>query len=310
MTFYDDNLRILQERVQRKAHLESKLEELKKQKKELEPKFKRLEIYAHNEQIDVDNLEGKTLASFFYNVIGKKEEKLNKERAEAYAFAVKRDNAKRELDEVNVAIASCEGELASLMNCEREYAAALDKKLDFIKSSGQKDADHRFILEERISYCDNQLKEINEALAIVENAKDMAIEILNELSDAESWGNLDMFTGGKIADMKKYDHIENAEILVSRLKKELLKLQSEIADVALDTDIDVSISEFSSTADWIFDNILTASTVLDQIRSSKEKIRNTLGKINDTAQILKGLKDGIIIDRAKLQIEYEALALK
>lgn len=307
MTFYDDNLRVLQERVQRKAHLEPKLEELKKQKKELEPKFKRLEMYAHNEQIDVDNLEGKTLASFFYNVIGKKEEKLNKERAEAYAFAVKRDNAKRELDEVNAAIASCESELASLANCEREYAVALDKKLDFIKSSGQKDADHRFILEERISYCDNQLKEINEALAIVENAKDMAIEILNELSDAENWGDLDMFTGGKIADMKKYDHIENAEMLVSRLKKELLKLQSEIADVALDTDIDVSISEFSSTADWLFDNIFTAASVLDQIHSSQKSIRNTLEQIKSISNTLITLKDNVVVDKAKLQVEYEAL---
>ena len=307
MTFYDDNLRVLQERVQRKAHLEPKLEELKKQKKELEPKFKRLEMYAHNEQIDVDNLEGKTLASFFYNVIGKKEEKLNKERAEAYAFAVKRDNAKRELDEVNAAITSCESELASLVNCEREYAVALDKKLDFIKSSGQKDADHRFILYERISYCDNQLKEINEALAIVENAKDMAIEILNELSDAESWGDLDMFTGGKIADMKKYDHIENAEMLVSRLKKELLKLQSEIADVALDTDIDVSISEFSSTADWLFDNIFTAASVLDQIHSSQKSIRNTLEQIKSISNTLITLKDNVVVDKAKLQVEYEAL---
>ena len=307
MTFYDDNLRVLQERVQRKAHLEPKLEELKKQKKELEPKFKRLEMYAHNEQIDVDNLEGKTLASFFYNVIGKKEEKLNKERAEAYAFAVKRDNAKRELDEVNAAITSCESELASLVNCEREYAVALDKKLDFIKSSGQKDADHRFILYERISYCDNQLKEINEALAIVENAKDMAIEILNELSDAENWGDLDMFTGGKIADMKKYDHIENAEMLVSRLKKELLKLQSEIADVALDTDIDVSISEFSSTADWLFDNIFTAVSVLDQIHSSQKSIRNTLEQIKSISNTLITLKDNVVVDKAKLQVEYEAL---
>lgn len=44
-----------------------------------------LEKAKQSEQADVDRLEGRTLAAFFYNAIGKMEEKLTQERREAYA---------------------------------------------------------------------------------------------------------------------------------------------------------------------------------------------------------------------------------
>ena len=46
---------------------------------------------------DVDRLEGRSLSAFFYNVIGKMDEKLTQEKQEAYAARVKYDAAAREL---------------------------------------------------------------------------------------------------------------------------------------------------------------------------------------------------------------------
>ena len=48
-------------------------------------RLKKLEKSKLAEQADVDRLEGHSLAAFFYQVIGKMDEKLDKERQEAYA---------------------------------------------------------------------------------------------------------------------------------------------------------------------------------------------------------------------------------
>ena len=97
MTFYDEQLQNLQQQVARKAHLETVLRDLHNQKKELDIKVADLNRAKQDEQTDVDRLEGRSLAAFFYAVVGKKEEKLDKERREAYAASVKYDAAVREL---------------------------------------------------------------------------------------------------------------------------------------------------------------------------------------------------------------------
>lgn len=307
MSYYDEKLRVLQERVQRKVYLIPRLEELKKQKKELAPKVKVLEIYAHNENVDVENLENKTLTSVFYDIIGKKEEKLEKERAEANEWILKRDTAKRELEDVNFEIEKYESELPSLENCEREYVEALDSKLDLIRKTDIVDVDYRAILLEKTSFCNNKIQKINEACEIIENAVNILNETIDELNSAERWGEFDMFGRGKIADIKKYDHIGNAETLLFNLKKEISKLKIQIADINITVDINVGLSEFSDTSDWIFDNIFTASDFLDNVDSSKRSIQNAIEQINDVKMALENIRAEKITERTNLQIEYNAL---
>ena len=307
MTYHDSKLKILKNRVERKAYIVPRLEELRKKKKILEPKVRMLEIYAHNENVDVENLENKTLTSVFYDIIGKKEEKLEKERAEANEWILKRDTAKRELEEANYEIEKYETELPSLENCEREYIEALDSKLDLIRKTAISDVDYKLILEEKISFCDNRIQEINEACEIIENSINISNEIMEELYSAERWGEFDMFGRGKIADIKKYDHIGNAETLLFNLKKEIAKLKTKIADINITVDIDVELSEFSDTADWIFDNIFTASDFLDNVDLSKRSIKNATEQINSIKIALENIRAEKTTERTNLQIEYISL---
>lgn len=111
MSFYDEQLQNPQQQVARKAHLEAVLRDLHNQKRELDIKVADLNRAKQDEQTDVDRLEGRSLAAFFYAVVGKKEEKLDKERREAYAASVKYDAAVRELSAVEEDIARYESEL-------------------------------------------------------------------------------------------------------------------------------------------------------------------------------------------------------
>ncbi len=308
MTYYDETLRGLQAKSQRKKHLSAALEEMKKQKKPLEEKLKLLKISAYNEGVDVYNLENKNLTSIFLDLIGKKETKLEKERAEELAARLKRDAAQREFDDLEFRIANCESELATLECADEQYRIALDEKLLAIKKSGKADADHILILGERIAICDNQIREVDEALDIAENAKDFADEALSELDSAEDWGTFDIFGGGLVANISKHDHIGNADLCMRNLKKELSRLKTELCDVAIDSDVEIVLSEFMEYADFFIDNIFTDMAVLDQIKEAQKSVENTLGQIKELIKKLNDLKTNIVLEKSKFQLELDRLA--
>ena len=104
MSHFDTVLQDLQEKVARKRKLENVMTELRAQRSELFTQVDRLDAVRMKEQADVDKLEGGSLAAFFYNVIGKMDERLDKEREEAYAAAVKYETAARELEAVKADI--------------------------------------------------------------------------------------------------------------------------------------------------------------------------------------------------------------
>ena len=66
---------------------------------------------------------------FFYQVIGKMDEKLDKERQEAYAARVKYDAALHDLSSVDADLEQIQNRLARLSDCERQYQAALSEKI-------------------------------------------------------------------------------------------------------------------------------------------------------------------------------------
>ena len=89
----DSTLKELWQQVAEKKSCEAKQKELTAQQNALVDRLKKLEKSKLAEQADVDRLKGHSLAAFFYQVIGKMDEKLDKERQEAYAARVKYDAA-------------------------------------------------------------------------------------------------------------------------------------------------------------------------------------------------------------------------
>ena len=127
MNHYDEQLHRLLEQCARKKKLEASAAELTSQRNVYIDRVRELEQYMQEEQEDVDQLEGRSLAAFFYNVVGKMDEKLTKEREEAYAAKVKYDAAVRELAGIEEDLRRCQAELDTLGDCEGRYAALLQE---------------------------------------------------------------------------------------------------------------------------------------------------------------------------------------
>ena len=259
------------------------------------------------EQADVDRLEGRSLAAFFYNVVGKMDEKLSKERQEAYAARVQYDTAVRELAGVEEDLGRCQAELDTLGDCETRYAALLREKTEAVKAAGGAVAEQILGLEERSAYLESQERELQEASAAGQNALATTDQILESLNSAENWGTWDLVGGGLIADLAKHSRLDEAQASVEYLQSQLRSFRTELADVTISADFQVNIDGFLRVADYVFDGIFADWAVLDRINQAQVQVENTRAQICAVLDYLRQMTNQAEQDGAGLRQEIERL---
>lgn len=307
MNHYDEQLRELQAQCTRKKKLEASAAELRTQRDTYRFRAQELEQSFQQEQADVDRLEGRSLSAFFYNVIGKMDEKLTQEKQEAYAARVKYDAAARELAGIEEDLHRCETELDSLQGCESRYEAVLKEKIQAVKEAGGDVAEQILKLEERTAYLESQKRELEEAISAGRAALTTADQIAGSLDSAEGWGTWDLFGGGLISDLAKHSHLDDAQASVEFLQSQLRRFKAELSDVTISADFQVNIDGFLRVADYLFDGIFADWTVLDQIHQSQAQIQNTRSQICNVLDYLHALMDQTAAEQADLRHELEEL---
>ncbi|MBS6397774.1 MAG: hypothetical protein KH452_11615 [Clostridiales bacterium] len=309
MRHFDHQLSELQNQVFNQRRMRAKLEELQAQSEYLRKRIEELSVERQTELEDVERLEKHSLSSLYYRMIGKKDEKLQKERKEAYAAAVKYDTAVRELEELTRYIEKCEMELAALTGCEDRYAAVLKEKEDLLKLSGGETARRILTLEKKIGYADQQENEIREALDAGRRALGTAEEVIETLDSAESWSTWDMLGGGLLTDMAKYEELDQVQDLVERLQGELHSLKTELSDVDVYADISVEIDGFLQFADFFFDGFFADLAVREQIHVSQEQAEQVRSQIQVVLARLEALQTALDEQREGYKKELESCVL-
>ena len=307
MRHYDEELCQLQTQCARKKKLETAMAELRAQRDTYSVRAQELEQVFRKEQADVDRLEGRSLSAFFYNVIGKMDEKLTQEKQEAYAARVKYDAVAGELAGIEEDLRRCEAELNSLHDCERRYAAVLLEKTQAVKAAGGDTAEQILNLEARIAYLDSQQRELKEAVAAGQDALSTAEQIADSLNSAENWGIWDLAGGGLFADLAKHSHLDDAQSSVEHLQSKLRRFKTELADVTIDADFQVSIDGFLRVADYFFDGIFADWAVLDRIHQSQNQVQDTKNQIHSVLNYLQTLIDHAAAEKADIQRQIEHL---
>ena len=183
----------LQQKVAMKPALEAKLRELQNQRREYDREVISLRVAFRQEQEDVEKLEGRSLANYFFQVVGKLDEKLDQERREAYAAKVKLDAAERELAGIEADISEIQTQLNEIRVAEVQYKEELEKKRAMLKASGTAAADQIIEIEQKIAALEAQKREIKEAISAGYSARSTADRILSELESADGWNTWDMF---------------------------------------------------------------------------------------------------------------------
>ena len=276
-----DDLFALQQKVAQKPLLESKLYELHTQRRQYDNQVISLRVAFRKEQEDVEKLEGRSLANYFYQVIGKLDDKLDQERKEAYAAKVKLDAAERELAGIESDIKEIQEQITDVLVAETRYKDALELKRRQLKDSGTQVADQILTMEERIAALQAQKQEIKEAISAGYSARGTADRILSELEDADGWNTWDILGGGGIiTHMAKHSHLDEAQDLVQELQSQLRRFKTELADIQISANMQVNIDGFLRFADYFFDGLFADWAVGDKISQSLSSVSNTKSEIN------------------------------
>ncbi len=289
MALHDYELKKLQEEAAKKAGLELRIRELNRQKEELTVRARQLEWIKSKEQSDVDRLEGHSLAAFFYGVIGKMDEKLNKEREEAYAAKVKYDTAAYELMAVSEELEQCQAQLRRLKSCEQRYEEMLKEKSREMKRAAGLPGKEILKLEEQETYLESQKREVQEAIRAGREALDTSDAILLSLGSAENWGTWDLIGGGLMTDMIKHSKLDEAQNQVTTLQETLRRFKTELADIEIQADLQVGVDGFMRFADVFFDGLFVDWAVMNKISNSKSQVQDTKAQIERVLNHLHSL---------------------
>ena len=306
-----DDLFSLQQKVAQKPLLESKLYELHTQRRQYDNQVISLRVASRKEQEDVEKLEGRSLANYFYQVIGKLDDKLDQERKEAYAARVKLDAAERELAGIESDIKEIQEQITDVLVAEARYKDALELKRRQLKDSGTYVADQILSMEERVAALQAQKQEIKEAISAGYSARGTADRILSELEDADGWNTWDILGGGGIiTHMAKHSHLDEAQDLVQELQSQLRRFKTELADIQITANMQVNIDGFLRFADYFFDGLFADWAVGDKISQSLSSVSNTKSEINRMLDRLNDMEKAADRGIAILKQQLDELIVK
>lgn len=260
---FDEELKELLQQVASKNRQEAIVKELQSQQSVLEARVEELKEIKDKEQLDVERLEQRSLANYFYQVVGKLDDKLTKEKKEAYEAAVKYDVAYQELQAVKSELRNAELEYGRVRRSDERYREVLKEKQEAMKLSDMPEAGEIFRLETQIASLEVRRKELDEALTAGRCANRLAAGILDNLSSAKSYGTWDLIGGGLVADMAKHSHLDEAQRQVERLQRALREFKTELADVQITAYMQVNVDEFLRFADYFFDGLFADWSVLN-----------------------------------------------
>lgn len=302
---YDEEIRRLRSEIARAGQLKIRLESLYRQRKELGEREAELRSRRVEEQDDVDRLEGRSLARYFYTLLGSLDEKLDAERAGARAAAVEHDAVLAELEDVNAAVGEAEGELARLSGCEERYDKAVSAKAEYLKKSGSPLADKLRGIEKRAAYNERQTRETDEAIRAGEAACAAAERVVKSLSSASTWSTIDIFSDSFLADVVKYGRIDDAQRAMEQLRIALRRFGTELADVG--GRLETGMGDLLTFADIFFDNIFTDFAVSSRINRALYEAHEVEERVQRSLSSLHALRVRLETEAAELEKEYEGL---
>lgn len=307
MKQFDERLQQLQQQMSRRAQLTAQMESLEVQLEEQKRKVQQLHEAANSEQYDVTELESLSFASILARIAGNLDEKLNKEKKEAFATAAKYESARRELENIHADIRSLADELHVMETGEAEYKQVLKEKRQALADGGDETAKEILELERRIAYLYSQKAEMDEAYEAGSDAMDIVKSISGSLSSASSWATWDLLGGGLLTDIIKHSHMNNAQQQIGTLQNALRRFRTELADVKIDDDLDFQMGGLTSLGDWFLDGLIFDWMALDHIHKSESQIQNTWNQIAMAISKLQDLQEALDAEIREVQVQLDQL---
>lgn len=308
----NEQLKDIKEKVLSIHFLNNKAADLKKKIADAETTLDKIKVNYELEKYDVEKLEKDSFSTLIIKLLGKYEDKMEKETREMI-------HAKIELDHALTRVDSLKGEL-SLINKRimevRKYQFAYEEELKKREKEVKERLHSKYyeeyqMLADEIDFSYKQKIEVEEALTAAKRAKNVAESAMVHLDKAEGIATYDVwFKGGILVHMAKYEQIDEAERYMNSLSSCLKDLAKELKDIEYYASPRMEgISGTERAMDYWFDNIFTDLNVRDKIRGNIEEVRNIIRKIETIIGKLTNRKNEMVRQIVQLEERKESLLL-
>ncbi|RAJ01310.1 hypothetical protein DET54_102801 [Paenibacillus pabuli] len=282
----NEQLAVIKEKGRIYEKWNDRLEKLNQEEAEWKRKVQQRLEHLQKEQNDVDRLNSMTLSAFFYHLIGKKEDRLEKEELELMGSKAEYDTACQMLTDIQEQRSHVQRELDGQRQYrfwQSDYKVLWGKKEDDLL---EKDVELQQMAEDR-EHLSGELQELNEAdregqylLVALERAK-------KALSSAGNWGVYDMMGGGVISTHIKRSRMDDAQVAIMDAGRHLRRFQKELEDVKMAVNTELHLGGLLSFADYFFDNLFVDWMVQDKIRKAETQVKDGLSAVRSTLRVLK-----------------------
>lgn len=253
----------------------SKSEELSKKKAQK----KELKKILEKERKDVEKLESLSLSSVFSTLIGRKVEKLDKEKEEYLVAKLKYEDFTGKIKELEEELDRIKKILWDYGDIDKRYGELIKEKEALIIEEGGMVGKQLRDKTQEIDEFKIDIKEIREAIGAGESTLYSLEKVKEKLQSAKNWGTWDMLGGGLISNIGKHSAISDANDIAADVKYHLQSFKKELSDVNEFTDIQVNISSFASFADFFLDGIFADWFVQTKINDSLSNVNRTIERI-------------------------------
>jgi hypothetical protein len=240
----------------------------------------------------VERLEGLSLTGLFYEILGSKEEQLEKERREELAERLKLSQCAHAVADLTRESSEIKRKLSEFRDLHARYDSVLKEKEKLLQEQNSADARQLIALEEKKGTLQLSLKELGEALMAGEAVLNGLEKVERSLGSARSWGTWDMLGGGLITTAIKHSRIDDARDQVQEVQALALRFERELTDVRLDIDLPLQFNSFTKFADYFFDNLITDWIVNSRIEESRNSVRIAHAKVEEILERLRKRCDG------------------
>ena len=107
----------------------------------------------------------------------------------------------------------------------------------------------------------------------------------------------------------RYEKLDDAQEQIEQLQVELRRFKTELSDVEITADLQVTVDSFLKFADFSFDGLFADWAVLDHINQAQTRVENTKDQIKRVLALHKKMRQDVDVQIADEKEKQEQLCL-
>lgn len=306
----NNQLSKLQGEIHRLQKLTAMIQSLSENLSLLEEKARTAQAEFEKEDRDYQKIQEKSLSAIIFSVLGKLDERQEKERQEAVAANIKYQQCLQDIDDIKHQLRTLEAEKQQYQNAQAQYDRLYQEKRELLIKDNAKTAAQILDLDKQAEQSNANLQEIEEALTVGKAVELSISQVLKNLGSANDYGTWDLLGGGIFVDLAKHSQIDQANAEIQKTQSLLRCFHTELTDINISADLDIDISSFDTFADFVFDGFLFDWMVQSKINTAQQNTQNILSQVQAVMGKLKELQAAELALQKDLEEQIRTLVLQ